>query len=102
MSVAGVGHSPTVINTNNDATLLNIATPLLHVIKTAIPIFYFNNMQSVQQNQSKEILSTLKKSDLQDASNGFEFMGKVFHWMEKDLSQQLPTGYAYTDALDFW
>ena len=49
MSVADVGHSPTVINTNNDATLLNIATPLLHVIKTAIPIFYFNNMQSVQQ-----------------------------------------------------
>ena len=27
-------------------------------------------------------------------------MGKVFRWMEHDLNQQLPTGYAYTGPLD--
>ena len=29
-------------------------------------------------------------------------MGKVFGWMEQDLNQQLPTGYAYTVPLDVW
>ena len=29
-------------------------------------------------------------------------MGKVFRWMEQDLNQQLPTGYAYADANDVW
>ena len=39
---------------------------------------------------------------MQDAPNGFEFMGKVFRWMEQDLNQQLPTGYAYTGPPDVW
>ena len=29
-------------------------------------------------------------------------MGKVFRWMEQDLNQQLPTGYANTGPLDVW
>ena len=47
-------------------------------------------------------MSKLRKSDLQDAPNGFEFMGKVFRWMEQDLNQQLPTGLDYTGPTDCW
>ena len=103
MSVADVGHSPTVINTNNDATLLKYRYTFTSRYQDSnTDILFQQYAKAFSKNQSKEILSTLQKSDLQDAPNGFEFMGKVFRWMEQDLNQQLPTGYAYTDALDFW
>ena len=76
---------------------------LLHLYKGSnTDILFQQYAKAFSNNQSKEILSKLNKLDLQDASNGFEFMGKVFRWMEQDLNQQLPTGYAYTGPLDVW
>ena len=49
---------------------------------------------------SQPILSQLKTTDLQDASNGFDFLANVFWWMQQDLNKQLPTGYAYEDGDD--
>ena len=69
---------------------------LLHLYKGSKTNILFQQYAKAWKNtQSKDILSKLKKADLQDASNGFEFMGKVFRWMEQDLNQQLPTHYSY-------
>ena len=76
---------------------------LLHLYKGSnTDILFQQYAKAFSNNQSKEILSKFRKSDLQDAPNGFEFMGKVFHWMEQDLNQQLPTGFAYTGPPDCW
>ena len=53
-------------------------------------------------SQSQEFLSQLKTANLQDASNGFYFMSKVFWWMEQDLKKKLPTGYEFKDSHDTW
>ena len=53
-------------------------------------------------SQSQEFLSQLKTANLQDASNGFDFMSKVFWWMEQDLKKKLPTGYEFKDSHDTW
>ena len=58
--------------------------------------------KAFKNNLSKDILSKLKKSDLLDVPNGFEFMGKVFRWMEQDLNRQLSTHYSYADAVESW
>ena len=76
---------------------------LLHLYKGSnTDILFQQYAKAFSNNQSKEILSKLRKLDLQDAPNGFEFMGKVFRWMEQDLNQQLPTGFAYTGPPDCW
>ena len=76
---------------------------LLHLYKGRnTEILFQQYAKAFNNNHSKENLSKLKKSDLQDAPNGFEFMGKVFRWMEQDLNQQLPTGYAYAGPKDVW
>ena len=76
---------------------------LLHLYKGSNTVILFQQCaKAFSNNQSKEILSKLRKSDLQVAPNGFEFMGKVFRWMEQDLNQQLPTGFAYTGPPDCW
>ena len=43
-------------------------------------------------SQSQEFLSQLKIANLQDASNGFDFMSKVFRWMEQDLNKKITHG----------
>ena len=76
---------------------------LLHLYKGSnTDILFQQYAKAFSNNQSKEILSKLGKLDLQDVPNGFEFMGKVFRWMEQDLNQQLPTGFAYTGPPDCW
>ena len=76
---------------------------LLHLYKGCNTNILFQQYAKAWKNtQSKDILSKLKKADLQDASNGFEFMGKVFRCMEQDLNQQLPTHYLYAGAGDVW
>ena len=47
-------------------------------------------------------LSKLNKSDLPDATTGFDFLAKVFHWMHQDLNKKLPTGYQFGDDNDRW
>ena len=72
---------------------------LLHLYKGSnTEIFFQQYAKAFSNNQSKEILSKLKKSDLQD-----ELIVKVFRWMEQDLNQQLSTGYAYAGPkVDVW
>ena len=68
---------------------------LLHLYKGNNTNILFQQYAKAWKNtKSKYTLSKLNKAVLQDASNGFEFMGKVFRWMEQDLNQQLPTHYS--------
>ena len=51
---------------------------LLHLYKGSNTDILFQQYAKVfSNNQSKEILPKLRKSDLQDAPNGFEFMGSL-------------------------
>ena len=58
--------------------------------------------KAFKTNKAQELLSKLEKTDLQDASNGFEFLSNVFRWMAQDLNKQLPTGYAFEDDKNRW
>ena len=63
---------------------------LLHLYKGSnTDILFQQYAKAFSNNQSKEILSKLRKLDLQDVPNGFEFMGKVFRWMEQGLLIQV-------------
>ena len=74
---------------------------LLHLYKGNNTNILFQQYAKAWKNtKSKYTLSKLNKAVLQDASNGFEFMGKVFCWMEQDLNQQLPTHYSYAGVGD--
>ena len=65
-------------------------------------ILFQQYAKAFKSSQSQEFLSQLKTADLQDASNGFDFMSKVFWWMEQDLNKKLPTGYEFADSNDNW
>ena len=58
--------------------------------------------RAFKSSRFQDFLSQLKTTDLLDASNGFDFMSKVFWWMQQDLNKQLPTGYAYEDDKNRW
>ena len=45
--------------------------------------------KAFKSSQSQEFLSQLKKADLPEASTGFEFLSKVFRWMEQDLNKKI-------------
>lgn len=47
-------------------------------------------------------MSTINKTDLPDASTGFEIFEKVVRWMNHDLNKRLPTGYRFADDNDRW
>ena len=67
-----------------------------------IDILFQQYAKVFKTSTSQHVLSKLNKTDLQEASNGFEFLSKVFWWMEQDLNKQLPTGYAYEDDTNRW
>ena len=76
---------------------------LLHLYKgTNTDIMFQQYAKASKSTQSQEFLSQLKKADLPDATTGFEFLYKVFRWMEQDLNKKLPTGYAFEDSNDRW
>ena len=60
-------------------------------------IMFQRYAKAFKSSQSQEFLSKLNKSDLPEASTGFEFLTKVFRWMEQDLNKKLPTGYKFED-----
>ena len=55
-------------------------------------ILFQQYAKAFKSSQSQEFLSQLKTADLQDASNGFDFMSKVFRWMEQDLNKKITHG----------
>ena len=65
-------------------------------------ILFQQYAKAFKSSQSQEFLSKLKTADLQDASNGFDFMSKCMRWMEQDLNKKLPTGYEFADSTDNW
>lgn len=65
-------------------------------------IMFQRYAKAFKSSQSQEFLSKLNKSDLPEASTGFEFLTKVFRWMEQDLNKKLPTGYKFEDNKDQW
>ena len=65
-------------------------------------IMFQRYAKAFKSSQSQEFLSKLNKSDLPEASTGFEFLTKVFRWMEQDLNKKLPTGYKCEDNKDRW
>lgn len=74
---------------------------VLHLYKGAnTDIMFQQYAKAFKSSQSQEFLSQLKKADLPEASTGFEFLSKVFRWMEQDLNRKLPTGYAFEDSND--
>ena len=76
---------------------------LLHLYKgTNTDIMFQQYAKAFKSSQSQEFLSQLKKADLPEASTSFEFLSKVFRWMEQDLNNKLPTGYAFEDSNDRW
>ena len=58
--------------------------------------------KAFKSSQSQEFLSKLNRSDLPDATTGFDVLAKVFHWMHQDLNKKLPTGYRFADNDDRW
>ena len=65
-------------------------------------ILFQQYAKAFKTSTSQDLLSQLKTADLQDASNGFDFMSNVFRWMQQDLNKQLPTGYAFADDTNRW
>ena len=65
-------------------------------------ILFQQYAKAFKSSQSQEFLSKLKTADLQDASNGFDFMSKCMRWIEQDLNKKLPTGYEFADSTDNW
>ena len=65
-------------------------------------IMFQRYAKAFKSSQSQEFLSKLNKSDSPEASTGFEFLTKVFRWMEQDLNKKLPTGYKFEDNKDRW
>ena len=69
---------------------------------TTTDIMFQQYAKAFKSSQSQEFLSKLNKSDLPDATTGFDFLAKVFHWMHQDLNKKLPTGYQFADNNDRW
>ena len=67
-----------------------------------IDVLFQQYAKAFKTSSSQEVLSKLEKTDLQDASNGFDFLSNVFRWMEQDLNKQLSTGYAFKDDKNEW
>ena len=63
-------------------------------------IMFQQYAKDCKSSQSQEFLSKLNKSDLLEASTGFEFLTKVFRWTKQDLNKKLPTGYKFEDNND--
>ena len=60
------------------------------------------NASAFNSSQSREFLSKINKSDLPDATTGFDFFGGVVRQMDQDLNKKLPTGYQFADSNDRW
>ena len=69
---------------------------------STIDVLFQQYAKAFKTSSSRDVLSKLEKTDLQDASNGFDFLSNVFRWMAQDLNKQLPTGYAFEDAKNRW
>ena len=69
---------------------------------TSTDIMFQQYAKAFKSSQSQEFVPKLNKSDLPDAPTGFQFMAKVFRWMEQDLNKRLPTGYEFADSNDRW
>ena len=78
---------------SSSLTIHHTATPtkpfrirsLQHLYKgSTTDILFQQYAKAFKSSQSRECLSKLTTADLQDASNGFDFMSKVFWWMEQD------------------
>ena len=69
---------------------------------STIDILFQQYAKAFKTSSSQDVLLKLKTTDLQDASNGFDFLSNLFRWMEQDLNKQLPTGYAFEDGKNRW
>ena len=100
-----VRSSPTIHHTTTPTSSTNpFRIRSLHNLYrgSTIDILFQQYAKAFKTSSSQDVLSKLKKTDLQDASNGFDFLSNVFRWMEQDLNKQLPTGYAFADDKNRW
>lgn len=100
----GTSHLPS-LTVNHEAeqrpTKLFSYRSLSYLYKgTSTDIMFQQYAKAFKSSQSQEFLSKLNESDLPDAVTGFEFLAKVFRWMDQDLNKKLPTGYQFADSND--